>query len=114
MRISDWSSDVCSSDLAVCIIVSLMARLYDGKWVPDSQAVLQNLTMVHIFTIERLATSPGSRRDDACILKRQFMTFSDQSGDRKSVVSGRSGSVSVDLGGRGIIKKKKKIHKKYI
>lgn len=36
--------------------------------------------MVHIFTIERLATSRRSRRDDACIIKRQFMTFSDQYG----------------------------------
>src|SRR3546814_15638036 len=31
-------------------------------------------------------------------------------GDRKSVVSGKSVSVSVDLGGRRIIKQKKRIH----
>src|SRR3546814_14978460 len=33
-----------------------------------------------------------------------------QTGDRKSVVSGKSVSVRVDLGGRGIIKKKKLKH----
>src|SRR3546814_17081088 len=65
---------------AVCIIVSLMARLYAGKWVPDSQAVLQHLTMVNVFTIARLATRPGRRSDDAGLLKRQFISCSDNPG----------------------------------
>src|SRR3546814_15591412 len=69
-RISDWSSDVCSSDL----IQELIAEK-DG-WM--------------VWPVMKLA-SPLSRK---------------QTIDRKSVVSGKSVSVRVDLGGRRIIKKK--------
>src|SRR3546814_2640320 len=83
MRISDWSSDVCSSDL---------------------------IRQLLLAEAERLAIDPGERldaqgrplaADDAkidALLEREVR-------DRKSVVSGKSVSVRVDLGGRRIIKK---------
>src|SRR3546814_3934519 len=72
MRISDWSSDVCSSDLST-------SRTPNGA-----------------------ACARGSRTIAAST------PCGSGSGDRKSVVKGKSVSVRVDLGGRRIIKQKKK------
>src|SRR3546814_15158824 len=84
MRISDWSSDVCSSDLDQ--FGPAMDR--EGRDVDEM---------------------PDSRLDRACSkLHRQFHIGVMQRLDRKSVVSGKSVSVRVDLGGRRIIKKKNK------
>src|SRR3546814_13996515 len=85
MRISDWSSDVCSSDLKTrCIVLMISPRM------PRSRSERSaSRTTIH---------SPGPAGVARPIL------------DRKSVVSGKSVSVRVDLGGRRIIKKKKKQH----
>src|SRR3546814_6099213 len=104
MRISDWSSDVCSSDL-------------------DDGARLR---------LPRRAGGPGRRRRRADALRRQSREAGPAAGrehraggqggllplvrsagtcrfpDRKSVVSGKSVSVRLDLGVRRILKKKKK------
>src|SRR3546814_14316244 len=86
MRISDWSSDVCSSDL---------------EWFRARRV--------------RGAVIDGATRDAATIVRMRFPTFvryrTPQDSvprwrDRKSVVEGKSVSVRVDLGGRRIIKKK--------
>src|SRR3546814_18783641 len=81
MRISDWSSDVCSSDLTKD--EQFMA---DGEfdWLPGAGGAAWTLC----------EAAPC----DACVTR-----------DRKSVVSGKSVSVRVDLGGRRIIKNKNKI-----
>src|SRR3546814_11294806 len=47
---------------------------------------------------------PGARR--VCRIRARRAPRRQRSGDRKSVVSGKSVSVRVDLGGRRIIKKK--------
>src|SRR3546814_16372863 len=77
MRISDWSSDVCSSDLSV--------HPEGVKFVVIAAVICAALAFfgweTHAWPI-----------------------------DRKSVVSGKSVSVRVDLGGRRIIKK---IHYEY-
>src|SRR3546814_21004339 len=79
MRISDWSSDVCSSDLGA----------------PKVRA------MEIIDALE-----PTKRGPYAGVVG--YLDFSGNiDTDRKSVVSGKSVSVRVDLGGRRIIKKKK-------
>src|SRR3546814_20338189 len=97
MRISDWSSDVCSSDLRV-----------DGGEVtelPGHRTCPQYCTGHQGLTFSRRVSDSA-------------MTMSSRSGvtiaapvsgppDRKRVVSGKSVSVRVDLGGRRIIKKKK-------
>src|SRR3546814_12299195 len=82
MRISDWSSDVCSSDL-------LLTQLRASDF--------------HVFTrleVEQVCAAAGwtVRSDGAVALPGT---------DRKSVVEGKRVSVRVDLGGRRIIKKKK-------
>src|SRR3546814_11528443 len=78
VRISDWSSDVCSSDLIFPdgYDSTKMFWFVDGKTAYGGRAALLPLLL--------------------SILK-----------DRKSVVSGKSVSVRVDLGGRCIINKKK-------
>src|SRR3546814_19271833 len=78
MRISDWSSDVCSSDL------QRGTRAFLGS-------------PMHIVVGEQLsALRRGRAHDQVCVQR-----------DRKSVVQGKSVSVRVDLGGRRSIKKKK-------
>src|SRR3546814_7705036 len=72
MRISDWSSDVCSSDLG--------AKIESKHGRPS---------FLHTHARPR-GRAQGDPRLGA---------------DRKSVVSGKSVSVRVDLGGRRIIKK---------
>src|SRR3546814_11100269 len=78
MRISDWSSDVCSSDLARIAA----SRTWRGVSKSGSPAASETMS-----------------RPSRCM-----------SADRKSVVEGKSVSVSVDLGGRRIIKKQKTRH----
>src|SRR3546814_16847451 len=91
MRISDWSSDVCSSDLRVSL------SLADPALVEDDQADSDAGTMLRIGAAEN--------RD----LDARAGNFGDGDiADRKSVGSGKSGSVRVDLGGRRIITKKKR------
>src|SRR3546814_12188179 len=84
MRISDWSSDVCSSDLA-----SVPARR-GGRALDHGRVRLRRAGRRLRDRLEPDAAEEEPRRR----------------GDRKSVVSGKSVSVRVDLGGRRIIKKK--------
>src|SRR3546814_18376671 len=84
MRISDWSSDVCSSDLS-----ALRPRGRCVRVLPVRVGSLEESDLVMNVLADStqcLVTSPEV--------------------DRKSVVSGKSVSVRVDLGGRRIVKKK--------
>src|SRR3546814_14325012 len=111
MRISDWSSDVCSSDL----IDPPGADPADPRFLDHrNQRFLDHLaglkearkigpsTQLGDFQVQR--AYPGIQRTVA------IAVAPGRALDRKSVVSGKSVSVRVDLGGRGIIKKKKKNH----
>src|SRR3546814_20964930 len=80
MRISDWSSDVCSSDLAHCPGIGNILSHWNGD-----------------------GDGEGGR---CAVLSRAVLRYSRKRRDRKSVVSGKSVSVRVDLGGRRIINKK--------
>src|SRR3546814_11433221 len=93
MRISDWSSDVCSSDLLAGEARYLCPSRPPGCRSPGLAA-----------------NAPASARRGAgeADPRRQ-----PQSGDRKSVGQGKSVSVRVDLGGRRIIKKKTKRNCRY-
>src|SRR3546814_17770164 len=111
MRIIDWSSDVCSSDLADCSCHAVFA------WGSNDRPRLRN---------PAVCTHPSCGRVPHAILRADFRLLSlilprnpfrlpalyhEQSSrvlaDRKSVVKGKSVSVRVDLGGGLTIKKKK-------
>src|SRR3546814_14268895 len=99
MRISDWSSDVCSSDL--------LGTGHDLRRVDEAQRNEQpDQRGQHVddrHGVDRLAR-PDPRREHG-VVERDDEGLAGR--DRKSVVSGKRVSVRVDLGGRRIIKKKK-------
>src|SRR3546814_11895441 len=96
MRISDWSSDVCSSDLR-------LKEPYNGATVVITH---------HAPSLRSLQDNPhvGGHMDAAYANRWEHRMGSDRANlwvqDRKSVVSGKRVSVRVDIGGRSIIKKK--------
>src|SRR3546814_11621695 len=94
MRISDWSSDVCSSDLNLARYIRELDR---------PCAVARN-DAVTLADIARLAPSHIIVSPGPCTPKEAGI--SNAVIDRKSVVSGKSVSVRVDLGGCRILKKK--------
>src|SRR3546814_19927270 len=109
MRISDWSSDVCASDL-VQLVQRLDVETHDAHVERAGDLVG---ALAHTGEHDALGRHAGVQR------AAQFADRDDvgtdagashplQDGDRKSVVEGKSVSVRVDLGGRRIIKKKNK------
>src|SRR3546814_20720194 len=99
MRISDWSSDVCSSDLRsiACSRCRGVPR-QPGVQQREIQGELRHLqqgTAEH-FTDYFLNEPHGPR-----IAQQRGEVFA----DRKSVVYGQSVSVRLDIGGSRIIKK---------
>src|SRR3546814_17455400 len=92
MRISDWSSDVCSSDLR--------SRGTRDRCIPPPPDAAPPLDTEPPAALETAPETPASdveepahriERDEAAAV------------DRKSAVEGRSVSVRGDLGGRRII-----------
>src|SRR3546814_18040285 len=105
MRISDWSSDVCSSDLRA-------VHRHRHAHLAERNAVEQDLHVVdRVDRDARLADIAGNARVIAVIAAMRRQIERDRQpllpGDRKSVVSGKSVSVRVDLGGRRLFQKQK-------
>src|SRR3546814_15381188 len=110
MRISDWSSDVCSSDLLTVVgeLERVAGEIHDDL-SQASRVARQSRWHRVIDRADQL--QPFARRldgqriehavDDVAHVERE---------DRKSVVEGKRVSVRVDLGGRRIIQNKKKTH----
>src|SRR3546814_14001609 len=93
MRISDWSSDVCSSDLLGKSDVVTGSGIF-GPGIAEADNETQ------VCHRGQMPTAPANgRRSSGGLLLL---------GDRKSVVSGKSVSLRVDPGVRRSIKKKKK------
>src|SRR3546814_11416997 len=86
MRISDWSSDVCSSDLD-----RLLQRFEDA----DGAVVIEVFVII-VIDLDHRRVGAGAHALD----------LGQREQARKSVVSGKSVSVRVDLGGRRIINNK--------
>src|SRR3546814_17564265 len=123
MRISDWSSDVCSSDLigsyeqlnglrvAVKLKVEKGTEGYDDKnrvaeYLTPNPASPGNKGWV-LLSAGQYNTNPNATQGAG--------GASGVGADRKSVVEGKSVSVRVDRGGRRIIKKKQtRAHKSII
>src|SRR3546814_13985912 len=97
MRISDWSSDVCSSDLPGRLAPEIL-----GGEIPVEQLVDHR---VHIVGADILAVDVVSMFPH--VDHEQRLDARDQHGaERKSVAWGRSVSVRVDLGGGCIVQER--------
>src|SRR3546814_19253105 len=133
MRISDWSSDVCSSDPGrqrAKLLGLRQCRLHRGEALGDR---IELLAVACQFE-QRLGVSPcqaclitAGILHAPCFLQFDLPVIKDGEEastprmpcapvsrgvpamqDRTSVVEGKSGSVRVELGGRGTNKKHKK------
>src|SRR3546814_14395250 len=100
MRISDWSSDVCSSDLE-----GLRASGVKVEELPDGLVVegsgggkVSGGATIASHLDHRIAMSFAVLG----LAARKAVTI-DDARDRKSVVSGTSVSVRLDLGGRRML-----------
>src|SRR3546814_13989331 len=101
MRISDWSSDVCSSDLTNLIVPH--PRIRGQRAAMTAISLSQRLDEYFVPLLAKLSGLMRSRRRwRVPLLLIAGLIFL----DRKSVVEGKRVSVRVDLGGRRIIKKK--------
>src|SRR3546814_11324929 len=103
MRISDWSSDVCSSDLNSNS--TLPSRKQESP--KNGSARLSSRTAQ-----DQSDGHPHPANQESGDWRRNRSTREDSHSpwartDRKSVVKGKRVSVRVDIGGRRIIKKKK-------
>src|SRR3546814_13608427 len=114
MRISDWSSDVCSSDLrdplgvvtpaVQAAVVDRLAHLeHAGGGHPGLVIARLIVTGGRRFNQPQPLPQPGGYR---LAVVYQIGIADPPELDRKSVVYGKSVSVRVDLGGRRIINKK--------
>src|SRR3546814_12174418 len=100
MRISDWSSDVCSSDL--------IAGGFRLRWsISRAKVGFGVVSGRYSIYLRHPGLDPGSRFLRHRPTSASSGTPDQVRGDRKSVVSGKSVSVRVDLGGRRLLKKKK-------
>src|SRR3546814_20368962 len=116
MRISDWSSDVCFSDLplAVGLRLDLAADAAAARRVRHQHAIAagqrqiggQRRALVAALFLDDLHQHDLPALDDFLDLVAAEHVGAPTTADRKSVVSGKRVSVRVDIGGRSIIKKK--------
>src|SRR3546814_15976954 len=110
--------------VGICYVVNVKTGCARNFLLPNNKALRandanrkifeSNRTKIEADNAERRTAAEGRATDidgKQIILIRQASNTGQLSGsvsvDRKSIVSGKSVSVSVDLGGRGIIKKKK-------
>src|SRR3546814_19815820 len=111
MRISDWSSDVCSSDLEADVPQAdrgsgeatgahpVDPRLLLTRTRSSCSAICSRTAAETMHPAENLGHGRGGRARGA---------FTGRAQDRQSVVQGKSGSGRGDLGGCRLLKKKKK------
>src|SRR3546814_12150638 len=106
MRISDWSSDVCSSDLRPPVAQRRWTMpAHESGWRTRS-AYSMSTAAERGDVVVRVAPSPvchAMPHPSDCTAVKDVKASSPS--DRQSVVSRKSVSVRVDLGGRRIIKK---------
>src|SRR3546814_17105560 len=130
MRISDWSSDVCSSDLRHCRRISHREARADPQFrrrrkpsdpaarTPRAdrfgepgrgQDLLRRQPCLEPRGRGRSRRAADRRRHRAAERARRAGAggWPGPDGERKGVVEGKRGAVSVELGGSGILKKKK-------
>src|SRR3546814_15599958 len=96
MRISDWSSDVCSSDLRSGTEVTFTPSLAVFTQIKFDYETLRNRLREAAFKVGESTVEIGAHYFAHVLGPRE---------DRKSGAEGKSVSVRVDLGGPHIIKK---------
>src|SRR3546814_20218905 len=116
MRISDWSSDVCSSDLSGVRKMRAWPRLSPLARPASPGASTPPAILARLFLRPAAMQGPTFQQliqtlnaywaAQGCVLV-QPLDLAVGAGDRKSVVSGKGGSVRLDSGGGGLIKKNK-------
>src|SRR3546814_12731613 len=109
MRISDWSSDVCSSDLSFKTRSASMDRWITGHFHLSRLLFLRDCNYCagrHYAYCISLAADGGAVFCCSAGCRHEGQTC-DGGVDRKSVVEGKSVSVRVGSGCRRINKKKK-------
>src|SRR3546814_13940483 len=113
MRISDWSSDGCSSDLerpSETVLITVKGdSMIDAGIVPGDVVIVEKRQVARIGDIvvaivDNEFTFKTMRRGNS-----PFVLLP----DRQSVVEGKSVSVRVDLSGRRLIKKKRNLISEY-
>src|SRR3546814_16954619 len=100
MRISDWSSYVCSSDLRIPIDTFLGDKDYDKL---DARQYTGTLLAEHRFSDAVTLRSRLRYVDAKTTFQGIFPDVYSNPLDRKGVVEGKSVSVGVDLVGRRTI-----------
>src|SRR3546814_15546337 len=109
MRISDWSSDLCSSDLEKQLqrlqMLVEVERTNHRNDFPGRQSGHQSTSAARC--------SRGRIEEHTMLLGRSTVLkhMACRTEDRKRVVSGKRVSVRLDIGGRRNIKKKTQIRK---
>src|SRR3546814_20328100 len=109
MRISDWSSDVCSSDLssgALDCFVGLRPPRNDDSKLRARRHWSFRPRAARMRCARRGAN--GHRRNSVCREREENRRGTENRSERKSVVEGKSDSVRVDGGGRRSNKTQKK------
>src|SRR3546814_18928440 len=110
MRISDWSSDVCSSDLLdgqprrAPLPESRISLSFIQLVTPDKRAPRYLIGGSAIRGLWQVRPPSVATCCGGLWLSRLGVWLI--GGDRRSVVSGKRVPVRVDLGGRGSVKKK--------
>src|SRR3546814_12075284 len=109
MRISDWSSDVCSSDLVLRLARTLSRQRQRQKYQHQGQRrrITAPGELGAIFRVVGLDQRPAALGVRGILVLVGLHAGQRGIVDRKSVWSGTRVSVRVDPGGRRIFKKKK-------
>src|SRR3546814_20374798 len=121
MRISDWSSDVCSSDLfkirtfhhanEAFKIAPLLAKedICVATWANSWGAKMESLDGIeeNAPMVDAAGGCAIIHSADGLLIQRLGREAGIGMTDGKDVVLGRTGAARVDLGGRRIITKKK-------
>src|SRR3546814_11375326 len=108
MRISDWSSDVCSSDLAMNH--GRHVDRVDRRYMESCGGMHRYFTRMHELLRDADGRPPqcdGHGEISGAYAQERRKGSMDRARDRTSVVRGKSVPVRVNPGGRRIHKKKK-------
>src|SRR3546814_11494028 len=112
MRISDWSSDVCSSDLQHVQLAWQALRRMDGRSVDSARVDVAAQLLCRAWHAKGgRAYAHVHPRDDAGVTGHHPLFLGFRARDRKSVVQGKSVSVRVAYGGRRTMTKKMNVRR---